>query len=294
MSNQIELRHLRYFSVLSQELHYRKAAEKLFISQPGLSRQIKQMEENLGVQLLERSKKKVQLTLAGKYYQQEVNFILQHLKQINQQVRLLNKGVEGEINIGFVGSAMQNIIPSLLFQMNQDYPNISFSLEELSNERQIQRLLNHNLDIGFIRFNRVPEPLQMQQVFQDSFSLVLPNNHPINKDNFENMGQLSNENFILFHSTYSRAYYDRVISICEDQGFSPKVAHNTVHASTIYRLVENGLGVSIVPTALKFGYNLNIKFIELTDIPQQAILYIAWSKQNRNASLQKLLESIKN
>src|SRR5210317_1288635 len=111
MSNQIELRHLRYFSAVAEELHFRKAADRLFISQPGLSRQIKQMEQELGLELFERSNKKVYLTKAGKYLQHEVELILKNLDHTFSHTRLIDQGKEGEISFGYVGSAMQNVIP---------------------------------------------------------------------------------------------------------------------------------------------------------------------------------------
>ncbi|MEL7148112.1 MAG: LysR family transcriptional regulator, partial [Bacteroidota bacterium] len=115
----LELRHLRYFKTVAEELHYRKASEKLFISQPGLSRQIKQLEEVLSVQLFIRTKKSVALTAPGHYLKQEVDFIFNHLDFVKQQLALLDKGHEGELRIGFLGSAMQNVIPDLLANLNE-------------------------------------------------------------------------------------------------------------------------------------------------------------------------------
>jgi DNA-binding transcriptional LysR family regulator len=291
-SNQIELRHFRYFLAVAEELHFRKAAEKLYVSQPGLSRQIKQMEELLGAQLFERDKKKVTLTAAGKYFKNEAEYILHHTQKVYAHTHLIESGVRGEIRVGFVGSAMQKVIPELLVSCDQKYPGIQFSFEEMSNIDQVEKLVSDTLDIGFLRLNRVPGQLEVKPILEETFSLVLPQGHSIEEQNFKSMSQLSEESFILFQPTYSPLYYDKVMSICEDQGFSPNVVHNTVHANTIFRLVENGMGVSIVPTSLKNGFDLNIKFIELKKIPQRAILFVAWNKKNRNPSHFKFLEII--
>lgn len=292
MSNDIELRHLRYFLALAEELHFRKAAEKLFISQPGLSRQIKQLEERLGCQLVSRESKKVRLTPAGTYLRDEARYVLNHLELTYRRTQLLAAGEEGELRIGFVGSAMQNIVPELVTEMSHQAPGIHFSLSEMGNDLQIRALVTDGIDLGFLRVKRVPPPLELRPVFQDTFSLALPADHPIGPENFRTIRQLADEPFILFSSDYSPLYYDQVLSICEDQGFQPRVSHRSVHANTIFRLVENGLGVAIIPSVFRSGFALRIKFIELTQIPQRAMLYAAWRRDNRNPLLPKLLDRL--
>ena len=292
MSNQVEFRHLRYFQALAQELHFHRAADKLFISQPGLSRQIQQLEQFVGTQLFERDKKHVALTHAGAYFQKESNFLLNSLENMVEETRNIASGTQGELRIGFVGSAMQNIIPELILKSTNVYPNLSFSFEEMRNSRQIERLLVNDIDLGFVRLDDLPAEINSSLVYEDTFSLVLPEDHPIDDSNFQSIRQLSEEPYILFHSSYSPTYHNQIISICQDQGFTPRIVHNSVHASTIYRLVENGLGISIVPSALKDGYDMKVKFIELSQIKQRAQLLMVWSKKNRNPSLKKVLEII--
>ncbi len=289
MSNQLELRHYRYFKVVAEELHYRRASERLFISQPGLSRQIRQMEEILGVQLLWRNKRKVRLTEAGKYLKSEIDFIFNHLELIHKQLKLIDKGEDGELRIGFLGSAMQNVIPDLLLKMDQMYPGISTSLEEMSNGLQVAAVDKDRLDIGFVRLARVPAGIRMKPVYRDTFSIVLPEDHSLTAGRFKGVHQLKNENFILFSSDYSPAYYDKIMSICEDEGFTPHITHKSVHAHTIFKLVELGLGVSIVPTSLQHGYDRKVKFIELAGIEQSALLSMIWKEENRNPVLEKVL-----
>lgn len=285
MSYQLELRHFKYFKAVAEELHYRKAAEKLFISQPGLSRQIKQMEEILEAQLFIRSKKKVSLTAAGHYLKDEVQFILNHLELTKKQLQLINQGSSGELRIGFLGSAMQQVVPHLLVQLRDAFPSIKTSLEELSNHAQVNAILRDKLDLGFVRLARVPKELEIQPVFEDTFSVVIPHDHVLNQKKFKSMKQLKAEQFILFSQDYSPLYFDKVMSICEDAGFTPKVSHKSVHAQTIFTLVENKLGIAIIPTSLQYGFDMNVKFIELKKIKQQAILSLIWKKDNRNPVL---------
>ena len=287
---QIELRHYVYFLAVAEELHFRRAAEKLFISQPGLSTQIKQMEENMGVRLFVRDKKKVKLTPAGEYLKNEVEFLLNYSKQIKNQARRIGDGELGELRIGFLGSAMQNVIPDLLLKLQKEYPSIHTSLEELSNKAQLNGLLKEQLDLGFVRVGQVPAALESKAVFEDTFSLVLPKDYDINQETFLGMHQVAAQDFILFSKEYSPLYYDTVMSICEDGGFLPNIMHKSVHALTIFRLVESGLGIAIVPTSLQFGFQMRVKFIELKKIPQRAVLSVVWKKDNRNPVLQHCLK----
>ena len=290
MSNQIELRHLTYFLAVAQELHFRKAAEKLFISQPGLSRQIKQMEDILETQLFERNKKKVALTPAGHYLKTEVEYIFNHLEKVERQLKLVGDGNSGELRIGFLGYAMQQVIPQLLLQIKENYPKVKTSLEELSNFAQVDGVLNDQLDMGFVRVSRVPSTLEMKTVFTDTFSLVLPERYPILTREFEGMHQFANDDFILFSQAYSPLYYETIISICKDAGFAPKISHKSVHAHTIFKLVENHMGIAIVPTSLQNGFQMRVKFIELKNIPQRAELSVIWKKEHTNPVLKNCME----
>ena len=290
MSNQLELRHFTYFLAVAEELHFRKAAEKLFISQPGLSRQIKQMEEILETQLFERDKKKVSLTPAGHFLKKEVSYVLNHLSNVERQLKLLGDGNRGELRIGFLGSAMQEVIPNLLLKIKDNYPGVKTSLEELSNNAQVDAVLNDSLDIGFVRLSRVPNTLEMETIYKDTFSLVLPERYPILTREFEGMHQFADDDFILFSQDYSPLYYDTIMSICQDAGFKPKISHKSVHAQTIFKLVENHLGIAIVPTALQNGFQMRVKFIELKNIPQRAELSVIWKKEQTNPVLKNCLE----
>ncbi len=292
MRHQIEIRHLRYFLAVAEELHFRKAADKLFVSQPGLSRQIKQMEEELGFALFERSNKRVTLTKAGKYLKDEVEHIIKNLEDTFDHAQLIHEGMEGQISFGYVGSAMQNVIPELILRIREDYPNIHYSLREMENPEQIDSLLLNDVDLAFVRLEKVPKGLDIRPVFEDTFSLVLPENYELDHINLENLVQFKNEDFILFDQSYSPAYYEQVMQIFKQSGFQPNISHNTVHASTIFRLVENNLGLSIVPSSLKLGYDMKVKFIELDKIPQRTILSVAWNTANRNPILGKILSKV--
>ncbi len=292
MSYQIEFRHFKYFLALAEDLHFRKASERLFISQPGLSKQIKQMEESLGFDLFERHNRKVKLTKAGEFMQKELTDHFAHLKDIIARARLLHAGMEGNLKLGYVGSAMQKAIPDLLLRFGKQYPNVLFNINEMDNNEQIKALLKQEIDLGFVRLERVPKDLNITPLFEDTFSLVLPENHKINSSNFESLLQLKDEAFILFDASYSQSYYEKLMQIFDDACFSPIISHSTVNASSIFRLVESHFGVSIVPSSLSLGYNMKIKFIELAKIPQRTTLKLVWNRVNTNPILHNFLKTV--
>ncbi|MEC3907112.1 LysR family transcriptional regulator [Tamlana sp. 2201CG12-4] len=290
MSNQLEIRHIKYFLAVAEELHFRRAADRLYISQPGLSRQIKQMEDDLGVVLFERHNRKVELTKAGQYLQNELTKNLKHLDHIFSHAKLLNNGLGGHLKLGYVGSAMNKIIPDLLLKFKKSNSDILFSLKEMDNQKQIDSLISHDIDLGFVRLERVPRGIALKPILKEPFCLVLPKQHPLDRSNFEGIEQLKEESFILFDKEYSSSYYEKVMQIFDDGGFAPNISHNTIHAGSIYNLVENNFGVSIVPKSLKPKHNKNIKFIDLLHISQRTILSAVWNKDIRNPVLGRILE----
>ena len=289
MGYQIELRHIRYFLAVAEELHFRKAAERLFISQPGLSRQIKLFEEELGVVLFERHNRKVVLTKVGEYLKVEFSLQLKTLSHTLENAKLLRDGKKGALKIGYVGSAMQDVIPNLLLRFEKNHPNILFNLKEIDNQKQIEGLLSFSLDVGFVRLERVPRTLEIKSILKENFCLVLPKNHLISENNFKNLAQFKEESFILFDSKYSASYYEKVMQIFDDCGFTPLISHNTIHSSSIFKLVENNFGISIVPKSLAQKRGHKIKFIELDMIAQKTTLSVIWNKKNTNPILNDVL-----
>lgn len=290
MSYQIEFRHFKYFLAVAEDLHFRRAAERLFISQPGLSRQIKQMEDELGIQLFERHNRKVKLTLAGNYLKAELQRTFTQLDHILDHAKLLDQGEDGELKFGYVGSAMFKIIPKLLLKFKALYPKVHYNFQEMDNQHQISSLLSNEIDIGFIRMERIPRGLKSQLLLEEPFCLVLPKNHKINASNFKNLKQFENESFILFDSKYSNSYYEKVMQLFDDSGFSPIVSHNTIHAGSIFTLVENGFGISIVPQSLQTGYEDRVEFVSLQGLAQRTKLTAVWNENHNNPSLGKFVK----
>ena len=291
MRYQIELRHLLYFKTVAEELHFRKAAEKLFIAQPGLSRQIKELEEFYKADLFIRDKRNVKLTKAGEYLKKEIELLFTNLNNIQGQIEVISQGKITSLKLGFVGSAIQTILPQLLVELKHKQPLIDISLNELSNEVQMQLLQRNELDFGFVRITDIPLGINFLPVFTDHFALVVPKNYHKNKT--IDITDFKNESFILFTKEYSNTYFDLVMSIFHDHGFHPNVTLKTVNALSIFNLVSQGLGVAIVPSSLQKGYQTDVEFIELDHLPQRTTLAMVWNNQNRNPGIPLLLTVIK-
>lgn len=248
------------------------------------------MEEILGVPLFERHNRKVVLTPTGQYLAKELPGFFQQMDRMLEHSQMIEQGIKGQLRLGYIGSAMQNVIPPFLLKLKKDYEDLRFHLEEMDNQHQVEALLNQEIDLGFVRLDRVPHRLEMRPVFVDTFSLVLPEDHPLDVEAFTSLEQLKSEPFILFEEKYSRSYFQKVMQLFDENGFQPITAHYTVQANTIYRLVENHLGVSIVPTALKDGYDMKIKFIELDQTALRTTLQVVWNKQNTNPVMRHVLD----
>lgn len=278
----MDFRRLDYFGVLAEELHYRKAAEKLYISQPALSRQIRELEAEMGAMLFERSNRRVGLTAAGRYLKDQTIELQERVERMKRNVRLIGQGSVGELQIGFVGSAMQSVIPEALKKLHLQFPRIRTQLLELSNQQQVDAILSQKLDVGFVRSGHSAVGVTAKMVREENFVLVLPGDHWMTLEGFNDIGQLKEEKFILFGTSYSLDYYELILSIFTDAGFRPDVSHRSVHASTIFHLVESHLGIAIVPASLTLGFDLAIKFIPLKHIPQKTSLYMIWDASTRN------------
>lgn len=290
MTNQLEMRDFEYFLALSQTLHFKKAALHLNITQSALSQKISRLESLLGKELFIRSSRKVQLSKAGELFKKEAQIIVNQIYHSMERWQLSTDGIEGLLRIGFVGSAMRHYLPPILQRCIKTFPKIKFYLDDASNQYQLDNLEKNNLDIGFIRSAKVPSFMNIKSVYQECFSVVLPKTHAIKKSNFKSMSQLAEESYILWPNQSSEMYFQKILDICSDAGFSPNISHRSLHGPSIFKLVESGFGISIIPSSLKDEKNYKIRFIDLKDIPQRTELFAVWNKDHSNDALQYFLE----
>ncbi len=290
----MEFRQLKYFLVLAEELHFNRAAEKLFIVQPALTKQIQLLEAELGVALFRRNKRNVQLTDAGNYFKDEVRRILDQLEMVTSHARLIKEGEKGELKIGYVGSCIHTFLPDMLSKLHKKHPHIQTYLNEMTSSTQLTAIQNGNLDLAFLRNPEPHKGLASKLVFRETFSLVLPPEHAfLASETPLDIGRLADEEFILPTWEDGELYYRQQLSICEEHGFTPKIAHETVHGHTVINLVAHGLGITFLPTSFGKVTNAKVKFIELAKIPQKAEITALWNQENPNPSLPKLLSFVK-
>jgi len=278
----MELRHLLYFKTVAEQLHFRKAATKLFISQPPLSRQIKELENELGVLLFTRTEKRVALTDAGKYFKTEVDAIFARLEESKNIVQQIHNSESGELKIGYISSVYQSHLADVLIAMRDVYPYIKTNLFEIPTSAQIKGLEQGTLDVGILRGPVHSDQLKVQTLFLDSFVVVVPANKGKYKKQEQLAAFLRSSPFIFFSRDIAPHYNDKLIEICARMGFKPDIVHEANNAHSILQLVEAGLGVSILPYSLKqqYGY-LKVSFIELKDTPVNTEVVLAYKQSNK-------------
>jgi DNA-binding transcriptional LysR family regulator len=287
----MELRHLLYFKTVAEQLHFRNAALKLFISQPPLSRQIKELEEELGVLLFTRKNKRVALTDAGKYFKQEVDAIFTRLEESKSIVQQIHKSESGELKIGYISSVYQSYLADVLIAMRDVFPYIKTNLFEIPTLMQIKALEQGSLDVGILRAPVHSNQLKVQTLFFDPFMVVIP--ALVSK--FETQHQLAaylkSSPFIFFNKDFAPNYNDKLVEICRRMGFNPNIVHEANNVHSILQLIEAGLGVSILPCSLKrqYGY-LKVTFVELENIPVNTEVVLAYKQTNKNAALKWFIE----
>lgn len=264
----MELRHLLYFKTVAEELHFRKAATKLFISQPPLSRQIKELEEELGAVLFDRSNKKVKLTDAGLYFKKEIDKLFVNLSESKNTVHQIHNANSGELRIGFISSTFHNNLVDILKEMQTVYPHVKTKLYEIPSIKQIAALEAGKLDIGIIRAPVISEKLAVKSLFLDPFVLISKENLD-DKTAEELKRHLTKQPFIFFNQDYAPHFHHKLVEICYRLGFSPEVIHEANNVHSILQLVDKGLGITILPASLAKQYGhlkLNFKALNLDHI----------------------------
>lgn len=282
----MELRHLLYFKTVAEELHFTKAAAKLFISQPPLSRQIKELEEELEVQLFVRSNKRVALTNAGKYFKAEVDAMFAKLEESKEVVRKIHEGVSGELKIGYISSVYQSHLAEILKLMHQEFPYLKTSLFEVPTLAQIKELEHGGLDVGILRAPVLSDKLKVESLFFDPFVVVIPLTDQTIDARNGLADFLKKSPFIFFNKDFAPQYNQKLMEICQRMGFSPDITHEANNVHSILQLVEAGLGVSILPLSLKKQYaQLKVSFIEFDAIPVNTEVVLAYKESNKNPAL---------
>lgn len=250
----MELRHLRYFIAVAEELHFGRAAERLGISQPPLSQQIQALEEEIGARLFERTNRRVNLTDAGRLFLDESRQVLAQVDKAVLLARRAHLGELGELKIGFTSSApFTSTIPSSIHAFRKAYPDVHLDLQEMSSRQVLKALLEESLQVGVIRPLALPDAVHWVELFREPLVAVLRADHPLAAGSEDGLAiaALAEEPFVFFPRSYGTGLYDQVIALTRQAGFSPRIAQEASEAMTIIGLVSAGLGVSILPASFR-------------------------------------------
>lgn len=252
----MELRQFRYFVAVAEELHFTRAAQRLNIGQPPLSLQIKAIERELGVLLLKRTRRKVELTPAGALFLQEARLALVQAAHAVDTVVRAAKGEIGTLRLSFVTSApLVNTFSGAIRSFRQDYPEVHLALKSRSSDAIMDEVLLNTIDVGFTRPAIqwvAPPSIRTVPIFEDNLMVVLPIDHPLNRhDGPIPIGDLRNENFVLRPRGSGTGFYEQVFNMCTEAGFVPNINQEAVEATTTLGLVAAGMGVTIAPRALQ-------------------------------------------
>lgn len=279
----MELRHLRYFLAVAEELNFRRAAEKLGMAQPPLSSQIHDLERELGVLLFRRVPKGAELTEAGVAFLSAVPALFDKLDQAIKLAQRGGRGEVGQLRVGYTGSASFNqIVPRSLRAFRRAYPSVELTLEELNSPQLLDQLSRQRLDAVFIRPAKEPPPgFNITPLDEEPMMVVVPSGHRLANRYAVELAELKGEPFILFSRTLP-GLYDDVIEGCRRAGFEPTVAQIAPQITSVPNLVAVGLGVSLVPAQFANTNIPGVVFLPITGSTPVARLALATRFEDRS------------
>lgn len=274
----MELRHLRYFVAVAEELSFTRAALRLHIGQPPLSQQIQALEAEVGARLLERSKRWVRLTEAGTLFLADARRILALAEQAVQTARRAQRGEAGELRIGFTYSTpFTPLFASLINRYRQRYPGVVLTLHEMATLRQIDAIGAREIDLGFVRPAEQPTPasVRLTTLRRDALLVVLPAAHALARQDSVAVADLQGQSFVMYPKDAGTGIYPQIFRLCRAAGFEPQIAMEAGEVSTIIGLVAAGCGISVLPGSFDSIQMEGVCFRPLSDAAASTTLLLA-------------------
>lgn len=285
----MELHSLRYFVAVAEELHFNRAAARLHITQPALSRQIRNLEEELGIELLRRTKRTVELTEAGATFLTEVRKALQQVEAAIHMAQRAARGEIGCLRIAFTPSAMHTVLPEILKQFRDRHPNVKLDMIELCTLDQVNALCTETVDVGLLHPPIEASFLKLYPLQGEKLVVVLPQTHPLEQHRCLALKALAHEPFIMHPRYEGPVLYDQILNLCRQVGFEPRIVHEEVKHQTRVGLVAAGIGIAFVPESLQQTM-AGVSYCTLMGASPQLQLAVAWRCNHVSPVLQGFVQ----
>jgi DNA-binding transcriptional LysR family regulator len=246
----VELRQIRSFLSIAETLHFGHTAELIHISQPALSLQIRGLEEEIGVQLFERNRRKTTLTAAGIAFRGDAAAALSQLEQAIRKSRLAANGKLGLLRIGFISTAGNEILPKIVRRFRDLNPEVEFSLRSIPTAPQVRMLKAGALDFGFLRLPiGEHSALEALTVHREPFVVVVPSSHKLAKRKRLRLREVSGENFVMYQRAYAPGFHDLILGMLRDAGIVPSISQTAAEIATLISLVDAQMGIAVLPAS---------------------------------------------
>jgi DNA-binding transcriptional LysR family regulator len=293
----MELRHLRYFIAVADELSFSRAAEKLHIAQPPLSQQIQALETELGVRLFDRKKRPLQITPAGQAFLEEARSTLAGLEQAIHKTQRINQGELGYLTVGFTSSIANGILPNILRIFRQQYPEIKLILREANSAEQVQKLRDRQTDIVFVYQNLhllAANDLEVMPLLQETLVVALPQKHPLAAQSTISITDLADEEFIMPLYQVVSGLSDQIYSLFTQAGCIPKISQEAVFTLTILGLVAGEMGISILPSSVQNLQRTGVVYRPIQEQTTTNQLMAVWRQEDESNILRQFIDITKN
>jgi DNA-binding transcriptional LysR family regulator len=281
----VELHQLRCFVAVAEELHFGRAAIRMHMTQPPLSRQVQLLERGLGIQLLERNNRSVKLTAAGQGFLRDARHILAFSDQAADGARRLARGEAGSLTLGFTAVSAYQMIPQLLARAAQELPGLQFTLKEMVSSAQLEALAAHRIDVGFVRQVNDHATLDAQLISREPLLVAVPDNHPLARQPAIAVRDLDQQAFVMYAADEGRYFYDCIAGLFAMTGVTPRYVYHLGQTHTVVSMVKAGLGLAIVPASAMQLHSDKLVFRPLKDAELHAELYMVSRQDNDNPAL---------
>ncbi len=291
----MELRHLRYFVAVGEEEHFGRAAKRLLVAQPALSRQIQDLEREIGFKLFDRLSRGVKISAAGKLFLEDARQILDQLHEATERAQRVARGQSGTLRVGFTENvSWRGVVPGSFRLFRELYPDAELQLSPLPSLHQLEAVRSGRLDAGFML--NPPEPdqeLDQLPVAIYSLALAAPTTHPLSKIRNLSLRDMVEARFIWFPRRESAAFYDRLMYECFRGGLeSPRIVQEALNEATILTLVAQGMGVGFVLETARWRCPDGVRILEVADLNLPMPLALVWRKDNLSPLLAKYVTDV--